>query len=169
MNAENLAAFSAGVPAPHPEWAIASLIMLGGSGATLALNCLMVSPLCKSAQFKTLGKIALPTSFFNINEPLIFGTPIILNPLLAIPFICSPVVNIVVCMFFYKIGFFVPTGATVNAFMPFGFMGAFLTSSWTGVVMSIIILAIDIAIYLPFFKAADTKVYKNEQALEAEA
>lgn len=167
MNSENLAAFAAGNPAPHPEWAILGMITLGGSGATLALNALMVSPLCKSEQFKTLGKLALPSSLFNINEPLIFGTPLIMNPLLAIPFITTPLLNLGFCMIMYKIGFFVPTGASVNSFMPFGFYGAFVTGSWQGIVMNILVLVLDLFIWLPFFKAADAKVFKNEQEFNA--
>ncbi|MCI8402463.1 MAG: PTS sugar transporter subunit IIC [Lachnospiraceae bacterium] len=170
MSTENLAAFAAGLPAPHPEWAMMAFIIMGGGGATLGMNMLMVSKLCKSEQYKTLGKIALPTSLFNINEPLIFGTPLIMNPTLAIPFVVTPLANLMVCMLGYQIGFFVPTGASINGFMPFGVLGALLTGSWTGAVMSVLLLVMDIMIYLPFFKVSDAMVYKREQeAKSAEA
>lgn len=163
MIAENAGAFASGVACPHPEWAVFMFACLGGTGATLALNVLMLSPICKSEQYKTLGKIALPSSIFNINEPIIFGTPIVMNPLLAVPFVATPLINLAVCMIGNAIGFFVPTGANINNFMPFGFYGALLTGSWTGAVMQIILLVVDIFVWLPFFKAADNKAYKEEQ------
>lgn len=163
MITENAAAFAAGLPVPHPEWAVWNFSMLGGGGATLALNLLMISKLCKSEQYKTLGKLALPTSLFNINEPIMFGTPVIMNPTLAVPYFITPIVNLLVSVAAIKIGFFVPTGANINNFMPVGIYGALITGSWTGVVMTLVLLAIDLAIYLPFFKALDSKTYKAEQ------
>ena len=163
MTSENLAAFAAGANCPHPEWAAFSFVLLGGAGATLSLNLLMVSPLCKSEQFKALGKLALPSSLFNISEPMTFGTPIIMNPFLFIPFILAPAVNILLCVIGYNIGFFIPTGANINMFMPFLLYGAFLTSSWNGAVMQLIMLIVDILIYLPFFKIVDRNNFKMEQ------
>ena len=79
MMTENSAAFAQGLACPHPEWALMGFVIMGGSGATLAMNLLMLSKkTCKSAQYRTLGKIALAPSLFNINEPLIFGSPIIM-------------------------------------------------------------------------------------------
>lgn len=164
MGQENLAAFAAGTACPHPEWNLMMFCFLGGSGATLGLNLLMCSPLCKSSQYKTLGKIALPTSLFNINEPIIFGTPTMMNPYYGIPFIVAPIANLLIGIAFFTIGFAVPTGASINNFMPFGVYGALLYASWTGVVVQIVMLVADIAIYLPFFKAADAKLYAEEQA-----
>lgn len=163
MMAENLGAFAQGIPAPHPEWAIFMFVMLGGSGATLALNLLMVSPIAKSEQYKTLGKIALPTSIFNINEPIIFGTPVILNPFLAIPFVITPLINLAIALIAMRIGFFVPTGASINNFMPFGVFGTLLSGSWSGLAISIILLVVDIFIWLPFFKYSDNVLYNQER------
>lgn len=163
MTSENLAAFAAGINCPHPEWAAFSFVLLGGAGATLSLNLLMVSPLCKSKQFKTLGKLALPSSLFNISEPMTFGTPIIMNPILFVPFVVAPIMNILLCVLGYSIGFFVPTGANINMFMPFLFYGAFLTGSLNGALMQLIMLIADILLYLPFFKIADRNNHKIEQ------
>ena len=164
MTSENLAAFAAGINCPHPEWAAFSFVLLGGAGATLSLNLLMVSPLCKSEQFKTLGKLALPSSLFNISEPMTFGTPIIMNPILFVPFLLAPILNILLCVLGYSIGFFVPTGANINMFMPFLFYGAFLTGSLNGALMQIILLIADILFYLPFFKVADRNNYHLEKS-----
>lgn len=164
MGNENLSAFAAGEVCPHPEWNIFMLCFLGGSGATLALNLLMISPLCKSAQYKTLGKIALPTSLFNINEPIIFGTPTMMNPYYAVPFILTPLANLAICAILWTVGFAMPTGASINSFMPFGFYGALLYSSWKGAVIQVLMLVADIFIWLPFFKVADAKNYAEEKA-----
>lgn len=168
MSTENLAAFAAGEACPHPEWALMAFILIGGSGATLALNLLMVSPLCKSEQYRTLGKLALPTSLFNINEPLVFGTPIMLNPFLALPWLFCPIINLLISMFAYNIGFFVPTGASINNFLPVGIYGGMITASLSGVVMSVILLAVDLVVWLPFFKASDANLVKQEAARAAE-
>lgn len=167
MANENLAAFAAGTACPHPEWGVYMLAFLGGSGATLGLNLLMCSKLCKSSQYKTLGKIALPTSLFNINEPIIFGTPIMMNVYYAIPFILAPLLNMAIALVCFKVGFAVPTGASINNFMPFVAYGALLTGNWEGAVLQILMLVADIVLYFPFFKAADTKLYKEELANEA--
>lgn len=161
MATENASAFAAGVAAPHPEWILGTFV--AGIGI-LALTVLMVSPLAKSTQYKALSKIALPTSLFGITEPIMFGTPIILNPIYLIPFILSPIISLFVSLGLMNVGLVAwPTGAAINQFMPFGFFGAFLNGSWTGVLLSVILLAVNIALYYPFFTYADRTAYKKEQ------
>lgn len=160
MATENASAFAQGAAAPHPEWLLGTFV--AGIGI-LALTCLMASPLAKSAQYRTLSKIALPTSLFGITEPIMFGTPIILNPIYLIPFILSPVISLLLSLGLMNIGLVAfPTGAAINQFMPFGFFGAFLNGSWTGVLLSVILLAVNIALYYPFFIYADRNAYKKE-------
>lgn len=62
-----------------------SFINLTGSGETLGLTLVMLF-LAKSAQYRQLGKLAIVPNLFNINEPILFGTPIVMNPLMAVPF-----------------------------------------------------------------------------------
>ena len=104
---ENISAFSAGNPIPHfftqPFWSY--IIALGGGGSTLGLCILLVRS--KSQELKTLGKLAIGPACFNINEPIIFGLPMVLNPLMMVPFIFVPVVNSIItyfCMNFHIIG-----------------------------------------------------------------
>lgn len=163
VGAENLLAFADGQAVPYPYWSLIAIAMLGGSGATLGLNLLMVSPICKSDQYKMLGKLALPTSIFNINEPLIFGMPMIMNPLMAIPFILTPLINFLIGYVFINIGFFVPLGANINSFMPGLVFGALVTGSWKGFVTQLIMLVIDTLIYLPFLRVADRNLVKQEK------
>ncbi len=165
MMAENRAAFAAGMACPHPEWAIATMVILiGGGGATLGMNLLMNTKLVKSQQLKALGKLALPASIFNINEPLVFGTPIILNPFLAVPYIVAPLLNLLICMIFYKIGLFEPTGAGFNSFMPFFILGPLMTGNILGIIAPTVCVAVDTFLYMPFLKAYDAKLCKDEAA-----
>src|SRR5699024_798382 len=66
---------------------------LGGTGATLGLAILMMKG--KSKQVRSMGKLAIIPSLFNINEPLVFGLPIFLNPIMIIPFVLTPMVNVI--------------------------------------------------------------------------
>lgn len=165
MWAENMVAFGNGLPAPHPEWLYMYFVNLGGSGATLGLVLLMAF-IAKSQHLKTLGKVALPTSIFNINEPIIFGTPMVMNPIMAIPFIVAPAVNFFLTSLVNEFGFSVLTGAMQNNYYPIGVLQAFATGSWTGVAWTIVLLVVDLVIYYPFFKAYDLKKLKEEKEFE---
>jgi len=105
LTAGNADAYAAGTELPNIVNAqfYANFIKLGGAGSTigLALLCLFVA---KSTQFKTLGKLAFGPAIFNINEPLIFGMPIVLNPILMIPFILTPVILAILTYFVMSIG-----------------------------------------------------------------
>lgn len=166
MWAENMVAFGNGLPCPHPEWLYMYFVNMGGSGATFGLVLLMAFR-AKSQHLKTLGKVALPTSLFNINEPIIFGTPMVMNPIMALPFIAAPTVNFFLTSLVNQFGFSVLTGAMQNNYYPVGVLQAFATSSWTGVVWTIILIAIDLVIYYPFFKAYDQKKLNEEKELES--
>jgi PTS system cellobiose-specific IIC component len=102
---QNAAAKAAGLAIPNiicnQLWDVYALI--GGSGATFALVFLMLM-LSKSKQLKVLGKSAIGPSFFNINEPVIFGMPIVMNPLLMIPFIFAPIISATVAYFVIDAG-----------------------------------------------------------------
>lgn len=167
MWTENMAAFASGMPAPHPEWLYMYFVTLGGSGATMGLVLLMTFR-AKSEHLKTLGKIALPTSIFNINEPVIFGLPMVMNASLAIPFILAPTANFFLTSLVNKFGFAVLTGAMQNSYFPVGVLGMFATGSWTGFAWSVILIILDAVIYYPFFKMYDAKKVKEEQELSNE-
>lgn len=165
MWAENMVAFANGAAAPHAEWLYMYFVNMGGSGATFGLVLLMAFR-AKSQHLKKLGRVALPTSVFNINEPIIFGTPMVMNPTMAIPFLAAPTVNFFLTSFVNKLGFAVLTGAMQNNYYPVGVLGAFATGSWTGVVWSIVLVAIDLVIYYPFFKMYDAKKLREEKEME---
>lgn len=165
MTMENLSAFAAGTACPNPEWNFLCYTLLGGAGCTFALNLLMLVR-GKSQHSKTLGKIALPTSLFNINEPIIFGTPLIMNPILALPFVLCPMVNLFLSSAMTHLGWIAaPTGAAINSYMPIGVFAGLNNGSWTGVIWVIVLIVIDVVIYYPFFKVHETKKLREELAL----
>lgn len=166
MWAENMVAFASGLAAPHPEWLYMYFVNMGGSGATFGLVLLMAFR-AKSQHLKKLGQVALPTSIFNINEPIIFGAPMVMNPSLAIPFIAAPTVNFFLTSLVNQLGFAVLTGAMQNNYYPVGVLGAFATGSWTGAVWSVVLIVLDLLIYYPFFKMYDAKKVKEEEMLKA--
>ena len=91
---QNRTAFVAGQPIPNvvtgPFFDV--FHNTGGSGATFAL-AIMLLFLSKSQQLKEIGKLAIAPAFFNINEPILFGLPIVMNPILIIPFILAPLIS----------------------------------------------------------------------------
>lgn len=139
------------------------LVIIGGAGATLALS-ILITFFSKSQRYKTLGKLAIVPGIFNINEPMIFGLPIVLNPYLAIPFIVAPLFNGIASFTLMNLGVF----PLVNGLhMPVGtpiFMNSILAGSVSLILLQIILIAIDILIYWPFFKALDKKALEEEIA-----
>lgn len=98
---ENFNAYNAGQELPNiitKPFMEVFTVGLGGSGATLIVIVLIVV-FCKSKQFNGIGKLALAPGIFNVNEPFIFGMPIIFNPLFIIPWLIIPIVNL--CIAYY--------------------------------------------------------------------
>ncbi len=164
LSAENLAAFEAGIAMPHivNYQFISFFVKLGGVGATLSLTllCLFKS---KSDQYKALGKLGIGASLFNINEPIIFGFPIVLNPMMMIPFILA---NITVGIITYSAIFFglVPyiNGVNLPYTLP-AIISGFMLCGWRGALLQAALLVITGSIYYPFFKVQDKKTYEEEQ------
>jgi PTS system cellobiose-specific IIC component len=168
VNAENMAAYAAGTPVPHMEWAYMNLLM---DFSILPLTLIMLK-FAKSDQYKALAKVSLPTSLFNITEPIVFGFPMIMNPIMAVPFVGLQLINFLLTVGVTKIGLLAaPTGVSVSTMLPTPVIGAMLNSSWTGAVWAVILIVIDMLVWYPFFRVADKKALeeekKNETAVEA--
>lgn len=136
---------------------------IGGSGATLSLCLLLI--FSKSTYLRSVGRFSLIPGLFNINEPLIFGVPLVLNPILAIPFILAPTVMTILSYIAVKSG--IISGFVVNA--PWTLpapIGAYLATGgdWKAPVLVIINILIGVAIYYPFFKSYESKLIKEENA-----
>lgn len=169
LDMANLTAFQQQLPLPNIIGVafMGGCALLGGSGATLGLNLLM-SFKSKSKRYKTLGNLSLPACICGINEPIIFGAPIILNPLMAVPFIIAPLVtssvgyaliatNIVPAM----------SGAYSPLGMPVILHGLF-QGSWVIALMEVALIAISVVIYYPFFKVLDKQAVEQETAISTE-
>jgi PTS system cellobiose-specific IIC component len=127
--------------------------VMGGAGATLGLILLMMRS--KVREFRTIGKLSLIPGICSINEPVIFGLPIVLNPILAIPFLTAPIVNLLLTYFaqkFHVIGY----GFIIYpSFTPF-FAQAYLSSmDWRNVIFTFGLVFVSAAIYYPFFKVME--------------
>lgn len=141
-------------------------MFIGGAGGTLGLVLLMIL-FAKSEQFKVLGKAALIPGIFNINEPIIFGLPIVYNPFFAVPFILSPMVTGTIAYFATKSGLVKPIIAQFAWPIPGGF-NAFIGTGgdWKAFVLAIVTFTVSTLIYYPFFKKRDQQLY--DEQLEAE-
>lgn len=129
-------------------------VSLGGSGATLALVLLMC--FSKEKSYKMLGRLSLPGGIFNINEPVIFGMPIIMNPVMMIPFVLVDVILIVGTYLLMQFGIIGLPVANVPWIMP-PIIGAYLCTGGNipAAIWSAIGLLIAIVMYYPFFKLAE--------------
>ena len=163
LSAENQEAVAAGLSATNIiNYQFQSLFAtMGGGGSTLSL-LIAILLFCKSDRMKQLGKLSLAPGIFNINEPIIFGLPIVLNPVMLVPFILVPLFNIVSTWAVMAIGL-VPicSGITLPWTTP-AIISGFLVSGWQGAVWQVVLLVVGTLIYLPFIKTLD-KQYLQEQ------
>jgi dienelactone hydrolase len=116
MLLENMEAAAAGVALPHvaPLHFYLWFVWQGGSGAALALGLLLLR--CRSAQLRSVGRLGLLPAVCNVNEPLLFGVPVVLNPSLAVPFVLAPVLSATVAYAAFALDYH--GGGTVLADMP---------------------------------------------------
>lgn len=134
---------------------------IGGAGCTIGLAITMVL-VAHSSRMKAMSKLSFVPAFFNINEPLIFGLPVIFNPLILIPITIAPIVSVSIALLSMKIGF-MPMFTNIQApwATPFLFSG-FLVSGWQGAITQIVSVLASVLIYYPFVKALDNQYHKEE-------
>lgn len=161
----NAAAYAKGITAanlPHiwtePLWW--NWMVIGGSGATLALAFMVLR--CKSKQLKTVGKVAIIPALFNINEPLIFGLPIVLNPLFFIPWLLAPTMNGIIAYVCMALGIvnktFIYPGWNIPA--P---IAQFLTNmDVRSIFLVLVMIVLDGLVYYPFLKVWDNQKLEEE-------
>ena len=136
------------------------IAVLGGSGNSLALVLLMMRS--KVEKYRVLGKLSLIPGICSINEPVIFGTPICFNPILSVPFIVSPIINVILTYVAQELRL-IGMGYIVDpSFIPF-FAQAYMSSmDWRNVIFECLLIALGVLIYLPFFKVAEQNELMNE-------
>lgn len=169
----NMKIFQAGGHATHilaqgTQYFVATL---GGTGATLVITY-MFALWAKSKELKAIGRAAAIPVTFGVNEPILFGAPLILNPIFFIPFIGAPIVNVWLFKIFVDYlgmnGFMYnlpwTTPGPIGLYMGVGF-------SVQALILVALLLVVDVAIYYPFFKAYDMQKVQEEadKAVEAEA
>lgn len=164
LTAENLEAFKQGATLPNIFTGPFGDFFgnFGGGGSTLSLVFLMVF-FGKSERMKKLGRLAIVPGIFGINEMIIFGLPVVLNPLIVIPFILTPLVNTILATIATLIGL-IPytTGAALPWTTPFFFSGWLATGSIVAGLFQIVLIIIGMCIYYPFFRVID-KQYLHEE------
>ncbi|WP_196001206.1 PTS cellobiose transporter subunit IIC [Clostridium sp. 1001271B_151109_B4] len=166
LSIENLAAFQAGATLPNVinQQFYDLFTTFGGAGSTLSMLIAMII-VCKSKRIKNLSKISVIPALFGINEPVIFGLPIVLNPTILIPFLLTPLINILIS-YFSMVSGLVPFTSGIS--MPWTtpvIISGFLTTGWRGAVLQLILVILGIFIYMPFVRMMD-KQYQNDELKE---
>jgi PTS system cellobiose-specific IIC component len=137
-----------------------------GSGVTIGLVVYMVF-LARSAQYKTLGRLSIAPGIFNINEPIIFATPVVMNPIMFVPFVLAPLVSGMILYAAQSAGL-VPLfrGVMVPWVTP-PIISGFLIQGWQAAVCQVVCLVATFFVYLPFARKMDQITCQQEADAEA--
>lgn len=165
-DAANIAAISAGgAPENIITWSWINVVgNIGGAGCTLGLVILCVF-FAKSKQYREFGKIALVPSFFNINEPVVFGMPCMLNAVLFIPFVLLPVIMIGLAYVLTILGILPITNGVGGMGMPIVIFGL-INGGWRLALWQVVAILISIATYYPFFRILDKQAVVLEKKVQ---
>lgn len=136
-----------------------NLAAVTGSGLTGAICILMV--MSKSKRFKTIGKLSIVPSFFGIGETIIFGLPVMLNPVMLIPWLLSSPLAAIIGWFAISTEFMNPF-ILVSPYIPIPFGALVACLDWKYLIVFAAIMVAVIALYLPFFKVLEAQAIKSE-------
>ncbi|ARJ50341.1 lactose-specific PTS transporter subunit EIIC [Staphylococcus lutrae] len=138
------------------------IVTMGGTGATLIVP-FMFMWLSKSKRNKAIGRASVVPTFFGVNEPILFGAPIVLNPVFFVPFILAPIINVWIFKFFVDVlgmnSFSVVLPWTTPG--PLGIVMGTGFELWS-FVLAITLIVVDVIIYYPFFKVYDEQILEEE-------
>ncbi|MCI5773411.1 MAG: PTS sugar transporter subunit IIC [Erysipelotrichaceae bacterium] len=170
LSAENLTALQAGLPLPHiiNKQFQDLFATYGGGGSTLSL-LIAILLFCKSKRVTELAKLSIIPGIFGINEPVIFGLPIVLNPVIGIPFILLPMINIIVAYFAMSIGLVPICNGVIMPWTTPPIISGFLASGWQGSVLQFVMIIVGIFVYLPFIKTVDKGYLEEEEKAKLNA
>lgn len=144
------------------------IVTMGGTGATLVVP-FMFMWLTKSKRNKAIGRASVVPTFFGVNEPILFGAPLVLNPVFFVPFILAPIANVWIFKFFVdtlKMNSF-----SVNlAWTTPGPLGIVMGTNFAPLafVLAILLVVVDVLIYYPFLKVYDEQILAEEQSGKVE-
>ncbi len=162
INFENLTAFQKGLPLPnmYANWVL--FLKIGGLGSTLGL-CIYMAIKSKSNRYKELGKMALIPSLFNINEPLCYGMPLMLNPMMFIPLVFNPLICGIIAYIAQSTGV---VGYTRGLTLPWTtppLINGFLQGGISVAILQLVCLIICTIMYIPFFRVMDKNAANEEK------
>lgn len=164
--ADNQAALQMGqeVPKIFAGGFLDAFVYLGGAGATLGLAIAMSRS--RVDHIKSIGKIAFIPGIFNINEPIMFGAPIVMNPILFIPFLCVPLLNATIAWFAVKSGLISKVVSLVPWTTP-GPLAALLSTNlnFMAFVLSAALIILSVFIYTPFLRVYEKSLEEAEETL----
>lgn len=167
---ENLTAFNAGDPIPFLLSSVTFFLILqftGGPGCLFGLYVNMAF-FSKSERFKAQGKLSLVPGFFNIIEPTVFGVPVVLNPILLVPFVGLPLLSYILYYICASIGIIgVPAVNLTVMVLPGPIAGFLLGGGISLGIFVLAILALSVVVYYPFFKVLDNQALKEEREIAA--
>ena len=160
---ENIAAYAAGAAIPNiiNVSQVTSFGLLGGSGSTL---CLLIATFIvgRNKGTRNVAKLSIGPGIFNINEPVLFGYPIVYNITMAIPFLLVPVMGILISYFATVLGFMNPCVTMVPWTTPVLISGFLATGAdWRAIIVQALVLVLGILIYMPFVKINDRILAKQ--------
>lgn len=160
---ENLAVMGTGEQLPNlitnATWSL--FASLGGAGGTIGL-CICMFFFAKSSRYKTLGKLALPSGLCGINEPVTFGLPMVLNAIMLIPLVLTPIVTFLISYICMSVGLVpYPNGVGVALGTPVVLSGL-MAVGWEGAVLQVILIIIQFLMYFPFFRVLDKRACQEE-------
>jgi len=147
---------------------IDQFITVGGSGLTFGLVCCMVL-FARSMQMKQLGRLSFIPGIFNINEPVIFATPIIFNPIMLAPFLLAPMLSVIMVYTSINLGFVGPFTAVQVPWTTPIVLSGFLVGGWSAALLQVCVFAMTVCVYMPFFKYQDKITAAEEKQAEEEA
>ncbi|MGG1485496.1 PTS sugar transporter subunit IIC [Peribacillus castrilensis] len=156
-NLNYVAAHGSAWGAPYPvTWAINDAFAnYGGSGMTLGL-IIAIFIASRRKEYRDIGKLSIAPGIFNINEPIIFGLPVVLNPILIFPFILVPAVNILIGYIAITTKLIPPIAYAVPWTTPGPLIAFFGTGgNWMALVIGFVCLAVSTLVYLPFVLASN--------------
>lgn len=139
-------------------------VFIKGGGCGLTMGFLIAAFLgAKSAQMKSISRLAFVPGLFNINEPIIFGLPIVFNPYFLIPFVGVPVLAIILTYFAIAVGFLTPFAAVQVPWTTPPVIAGFLLGGWQGAVVQLGTIVLSVVCYFPFVRMQDKIYYAEEK------
>ncbi len=144
-----------------------TILMMSGTGIVFGIVVYLVF-FAKSKQCRELGKLASIPNLFNINEPILFGVPVVFNPVMAVPFFLVPLLAALIAYFCIWSGLVPPYSGVVVPWTTPPIISGFLLGGWRTALMQAVILVMSTLVYFPFIRKVDMMNLATEQGADGE-